>query len=182
MGNFLFLKQFLRHWKDVGFPFPSSRHAAQKVCELVDFDKGRTFIEVGPGTGAITRQILSSLREGSRLIVLEINRDFCHALRRLVRDSRLQIHNKSAFQLGSVAVEKADCVISGIPIAGMSKDQFSAFLNQVMSVLAPGGTFIQIQIAPVSYSALCQYFDEVKVAFAFLNTPPMVLYRCRARR
>jgi phosphatidylethanolamine/phosphatidyl-N-methylethanolamine N-methyltransferase len=181
MGDLLFLKEFLRNWKDVGFPFPTSRHAAQKVCELVDFDRGRTFIEVGAGTGSITRQILSSLRDGSRLTVLEINRDFCQALRD-VRDSRLKVLNKSAFQLCSVAVEKADCVISGIPIAGMSKDQFSDFLHQVMGVLAPGGTFIQIQIAPVSYSALCHYFKEVKVAFAFLNTPPMVLYRCRAGR
>jgi len=178
VGNLLFLREFFRNWREVGFPLPSSRRAAQKVCELVDFVAGRSFIEIGPGTGSITRELLSFLHDDATLTALEVNRDFCRALRS-VEDSRLKVHNVSAFQIRSVIREKVDCIISGIPIASMTNSEVWAYLQQVTQVLKPEGIFIQLQIAPVSYLTLRHFFREVKVAFTLRNTPPLFLYRCR---
>ena len=38
-------------------------------------------LEVGPGTGAFTRQILKHLRSGDRLEIYELNARFCEFLR-----------------------------------------------------------------------------------------------------
>jgi phospholipid N-methyltransferase len=178
MGDLLFLNGFLKNWREVGSPLPCSRHVARKVCDFVDFGRARVCVEVGAGTGAITREILKSLRHDAKLIVFEVNEDFCKQLR-AVNDPRLTVHNVSAFQMRTVLLEKADYVVSGMPIAMLSKPEFSRLYTQVREVLNPTGVFIQVQLTPVSYGRLKRCFRDVKVGFTWRNTPPAFMYSCR---
>src|SRR5687767_11416841 len=126
MSSLLFLKGFLRNWREVGSPLPTSCHVAKKICRLIDFSHVRSLIELGPGTGAVTQEILKSLRDDARLTVFEINKDFCNELQS-ISDSRLAVHNTSAFRLDAVLQEKVDCVVSSIPLATLSKVEFQLF-------------------------------------------------------
>ena len=178
MKDLLFLKAFLKNWREVGSPVASSSHVARRICKFVDFRKARTLVEIGPGTGVITREILSSLHPDARLIVFETNKDFCNELRSS-RDPRLVVHNISAFQMHTVFPAKADYVVSGIPIAMLSKGEFSHLNAEIRKILNPDGVFIQLQLAPVSYIKLKHFFKEVRVDFTFRNAPPAFMYRCR---
>ena len=178
MRDLIFLKGFLRNWREVGSPVPSSRHLARKICQLIDFDRAQTVVEIGAGTGVITNEILSSLQPDASLITFEVNNDFCNRLRS-IDDSRLTVHNVSALQMHRVLAEKADYVVSGIPIATLSKSEFTRLCGSVNEILRPGGVFIQLQLSLVSYSRLKHVFRDVSVGFTFRNTPPAFTYRCR---
>ena len=178
MSDLLFLSGFLKDWRAVGSPLPCSRHVAERVCKLMDFSRARVCVEVGAGTGAVTREILKALRSDAKLIVFEINKDFCDQLR-AANDSRLVVHNVSAFEMDTILAEKADYVVSGIPLAVLSKPEFSRLYSAIRSVLTPAGAFIQVQLAPVSYRRLRRCFRDVRVGFSWKNAPPAFLYQCR---
>jgi phospholipid N-methyltransferase len=177
----LFLKGFLKNWREVGSPVPSSRHVARKICALMDFKIARRIVEVGPGTGVITREILECLHPDAKLIVFEVNKEFCDELR-AYKDSRLVVHNVSAFQMHTVLPAKADYVVSGIPVATLSKLDFCRLHAEIRQILDPDGVFMQLQLAPVSYIRLKRLFTEVKVDFTLRNAPPAFMYSCRKPR
>ena len=178
MGDLVFLKGFLKNWREVGSPVPSSRHVAKRICRFIDFDRARTVVEIGAGTGVITHEILNSLQPDGRLIVFEINEEFCNRLRS-IDDSRLTVYNVSAFQMHSVLIEKADYLVSGIPIATLAKTEFSRLCSSINRVLHTNGVFIQLQLSLVSYGKLKRFFREVNIGFTFRNTPPAFMYCCR---
>ena len=178
VSDLVFLKGFLKNWREVGSPIPSSRHVARRICKLMDFQQARTVVEIGAGTGVITQEILSSLRPDARLIVFEVNNDFCERLRR-IGDPRLIVHNVSALQMQTVLAERADHVVSGIPIATLSKNAFSQLCAAVKEVLEPRGVFIQLQLSLFSYGKLKHFFQEVNIGFTWRNTPPAFMYCCR---
>lgn len=137
-------------------------------------------VEVGPGTGVITREILAALSTDATLTVFEVNPHFCTALRS-IDDSRLIVHNLSALQMQDFAMGKnsAECVISGIPIAMLSDTDFSRFHEAVRDTLQFGGVFIQVQLSPLSYLRLRRVFKEVRITFTLFNAIPLFLYYCR---
>ena len=178
MSDLVFLKGFLKNWREVGSPVPSSRHVARRICQFIDFQRARTIVEIGAGTGVITHEILNSLQPDGRLIVFEVNEEFCDRLR-AIDDARLTVHRISAFQMHSVLLEKADCVVSGIPIATLAKAEFPRLCAAVKEVLHTNGVFIQLQLSLVSYGKLKHFFKDVNIGFTLRNTPPAFLYCCR---
>jgi phospholipid N-methyltransferase len=178
MSDLVFLKGFLKNWREVGSPVPSSRHVAKRICRFIDFQRARTVVEIGAGTGVITHEILNSLRPDAKLIVFEVNHDFCEQLR-AINDSRLIVHNASAFDMHQMLNEKADYVVSGIPIATLSKSEFTRLCSAVYEVLESAGGFIQLQLSLVSYGKLKRLFRDVNVGFTIRNTPPAFMYCCR---
>lgn len=178
MNDLVFLKGFFKNWREVGSPVPSSRHVAKRICQFIDFERARTIVEIGAGTGVITHEILNSLQPDGQLIVFEVNEEFCQQLRS-IGDSRLTVHNISAFEMHRVLIEKADYLVSGIPIATLAKAEFSRLCSAVNQVLQTNGFFIQLQLSLVSYGKLKRSFREVNVGFTLRNTPPAFMYRCR---
>jgi len=176
MDSIIFLRAFLKNWREVGSPFQTSNHAARKVCDFIDFQKAKTIVEIGPGLGNLTRELLKRLAPDSRLILFEINEDLCAHLR--VEDPRVAVFNRSGFDIDSVLDKEADCVISEIPIATMSPSALAGFYSAVKRVLRAGGSCIQLQLSLISHRELKRLFRDVEVFFTFLNVPPIFIYRC----
>ena len=74
---------------------PSTRYVSEKMTERVDFSRDLNIVELGAGTGVITKNILSKMSENSRLFTFEVNKNFVHDLKS-IKDSRLKIVIKSA--------------------------------------------------------------------------------------
>jgi phospholipid N-methyltransferase len=177
LDNMLFFRAFCKNRKQVGSPFQSSRHAARKICSTIDFKSARRIIEIGAGPGKITREILKFLRPDAQLIVFEINRDLCGQLEK-IQDGRLTIHNASGFELTRLFKGKADYVISEIPIATLSPAAISSFYGGIKKALRASGLCLQLQLSLFSYGHIRQLFKNVRVAFTFLNLPPLFIYTC----
>src|SRR5262245_19306375 len=96
-----FFRAFLKNWKEVGWPLQTSRDAAKKICHAINFQQARRVIEIGAGTGNITREVLKRLAPDGELIVFEVNSELCRYIRG-IDDRRLVVYNASAFDMSEM--------------------------------------------------------------------------------
>jgi len=178
MHSRAFLSAFLKNWKQVGCPVQTSRRGARKICDAIDFRTARRIVEVGPGAGSVTKEILKCLRPDAELIVFEVNRELCRCLS-VIGDRRLIVYNVSGFDMAKVLEEKADYVISEIPIATLSNASLSGYCEAIKAVLHERGACIQLQLSILSYRRMKKFFKTVRVAVTLLNPPPLFIYFCR---
>ncbi|MFA5889295.1 MAG: methyltransferase [Candidatus Paceibacterota bacterium] len=175
----IFFKNFLKNWKQVGSVTPSSRFLTTKMLKTIDFSKELLIVELGPGTGVFTEEILCRMGPNSKLTVLETNHDFVNHLRR-IRDERFNVLEVSADNLSSVLKgEKVNIIVSGIPFLAIKKEVREVMLQEIKSSLKSGGKFIQFQYSLDLYEFLKKIFDNnVKISFVSLNIPPAFVYTC----
>ena len=102
-------------------------------------------LEVGPGTGAVTRHIVDSMREGDSLDLVEINASFADVLRNRFRnDPRFRtVAGRSAVHTSPIQEfstgEPFDFIVSGLPLNNFSIDLVEEIFDAYFRLLAPDG-------------------------------------------
>lgn len=181
MKTINFFLESLKKLEMVGTIFPSSRVSAKKMIEPVDFTRAKLIVELGGGTGAVTKEILVNMRQDAELVVFETNPPFARALRDL-NDHRLTVVNDSAVKLGSYlksrSIDKADYIISTLPLAIMDRKTITKVLEEVTNTLDTQGRYVQIQYSLISKEEIKKKFSVVKLDFTPLNFPPAFFYIC----
>lgn len=181
MGRLGFLSQFLKKENNVGAIAPSSRLLAKKLMKAIDFGKDRTFVELGAGTGIITREMLKNMHEDAVLYVFETNENFCRRLES-IDDPRLVILQGSAEhikeRLKEFDVASVDVVLSSIPFTIVPKEVKDRIMYGAIELLGETGTFFQFQYSLQSYRYFKRLFAEVKLDFMAYNLPPAFIYTC----
>ena len=142
-----FLREYRRHIRATGALLPSSRFlAGALVSELKKPRAPYRILEVGPGTGSVTRQLVRYLIPGDHVDAVEINGQFVDLLRRrfdqewAFRRWRQQLH------LIHGAVEDLrgdgsyDFIISGLPLNNFPGAQVRDIFKVYNRLLKPGGT------------------------------------------
>ena len=71
--SLLFFKRVLANPIRVGYLVPSSGFLTRKTARRIDFSKPRVVIELGPGEGCHTRQIVRRMNAESRLVLIELD-------------------------------------------------------------------------------------------------------------
>jgi phospholipid N-methyltransferase len=142
-----FIRESRRHFRDTGAVLPSSRFLAQAlVSELRKRRSPSRILEVGPGTGSVTAQILRHLIPGDRLDLVEVNPHFIDILdRRFETEFRFWRHRKQVHLIHS-AIEQVpgdgvyDYIISGLPLNNFPVAQVRDIYRAYSRLLKPGGT------------------------------------------
>jgi phospholipid N-methyltransferase len=164
---------------------PSSRWLARTTVRNIEWDRARTLIELGAGTGPITRAIAERARPDCRVIVVERDPDFVGLLRqRFAALPNFDIVEGDvrdlAPLLADLGVTRADSIISGLPVPSFPRDLQHTLIRVVRTILRPGGPFNQITEIPWVYWAFYRrYFEQVEFAFEPRNLPPSGAYFCR---
>ena len=78
-GNFL--KTFFKERKQVGALAPSSKFLVKKMCDKIDFSTAKNIVELGPGTGVFTEEILKRANPDCKIFVIELNTEFYEYLK-----------------------------------------------------------------------------------------------------
>jgi phosphatidylethanolamine/phosphatidyl-N-methylethanolamine N-methyltransferase len=176
----VFLQQFLKNPRQVGSVIPSSRYLERRVVALADVPAAHTIVELGTGTGGITRAILGSMPADARLLGIEINPRFQELLNGC-DDSRLIPHAGSAEHLREILARHGlpapDVIISGIPFSTMDRDLGTRILASVAEALAPGGRFVAYQVSGQVARLALPVLGPARRQVEFLNIPPVRLYR-----
>ncbi|MBV9583054.1 MAG: methyltransferase type 11, partial [Chloroflexi bacterium] len=94
-----FFRLYLREPKVVGVVTPSSKFLARTLTDVAQVTTANCVVELGAGTGAVTRTILSRLQPGARLLAFEIVPECLAALHARFTDQRLEIIPRSAARL-----------------------------------------------------------------------------------
>ena len=77
----VFWRQFRQQFHTTGAVLPSGRFLARSLARYVGGNgAGQRILEVGPGTGAVTAQIVRVLGPHDRLDLVELNDDFVRRL------------------------------------------------------------------------------------------------------
>ena len=178
----VFLSEFIKESKTVGAITPSSKFLMKKMLSKIDFSKNVFLIELGPGTGVFTTEILSRMTENSKLLSFEINPIFHNQLKSKFKDKRLTLICDSAENVKKYIpneVKTVDGVISSLPLAVISIRVKLRILNSMIEVLASNSYFIQFQYSMNAKKILQSRFKDLEIDFTPLNIPPAFIYYCR---
>ncbi|KMZ42625.1 MULTISPECIES: methyltransferase domain-containing protein [Bacillales] len=181
MQDFLvFLRRFIAEPGRVGSIIPSSRFLCEQMLKSVDWASTDVILELGPGTGAFTQTIYQRLHPGTQYVLVERDSQFRSMLQSRFPDLPIR---EEATKLRSYLEEQdlagADVIISGLPFANFPQELRAAILDEVQSVLKPGGLFITFQYSLQLQAELQDRFPRVKIDFTLLNIPPAFIYTCR---
>ncbi len=186
MSDFtLFLGKFLSQGTRIASLAPSSPWLSRATVKNVDWARARVIVELGAGTGPITRVLAERVRPETKVLVLERDPDFSLLLReRFAALPNFDVIEGDCRDLASMlknrGIERADYVVSGLPVPSFPKDLQRDLFRVVREVLAPEGSYNQITELPWVYQGLYRkYFDEVKFLFEPRNMPPAGAYVCR---
>ncbi len=186
MSDFtLFLGKFLRQGTAIASLAPSSLWLSRTTVRNIDWSRARVILELGAGTGPITRVLAERARPGCQVVVLERDPDFCRLLRdRFEGRSDFDVVQGDVRDLAALLAErginKADYIVSGLPVPSFPGDLQQALFRVVGQVLEPDGTFNQITELPwVYWRFYRKFFEDVQFVFEPRNLPPAGAYFCR---
>lgn len=142
----LFVREYVRHFRTTGAILPSSRGLARALSRYVARDGPKSILEVGPGTGAVTEQILARMGPEDRLDLVELNGSFVERLReRFETDPafrrvapRCRIFHQAVEDLP--AEPTYDVIVSGLPLNNFTPEEVARILAVLRGLLRPGGT------------------------------------------
>lgn len=180
---FVFFRNLLRKPKEVAWLFPSSKYAAEKVSGCIDFDSAKTIVELGCGTGSITKGILGKKNSDFVLAGFEINDDFCSILRRDIKDKRFRLLNAKAQDIENLLekenIGKVDYVVCGIPIFALPEHEREGLLASIKSILSSNGNLILYLGHPFGGRMLKRHFKSRRMKVCWMNAPPIFINVCR---
>ncbi|MBI1831776.1 MAG: methyltransferase domain-containing protein [Planctomycetes bacterium] len=142
-----FYRQFREQYHTTGAILPSGRALARAMTRPMRKMAGpRRILEVGPGTGAITAEIVRQLRTGDQLDLVEINGDFVACLNQRFADEpafrrwRAQTRVLHSPLQDVPGEHEYDFVISGLPLNNFSLELVDELYRSYERLLKPTGT------------------------------------------
>lgn len=182
-----FFRAWLAHpWLTGGIQ-PSSPQLVAAMIAAVPVHTAKVVVELGAGTGVITRAILDALGPDGRLISFETNPAFVAWLREELPDPRVQIIPQSAATvravLDALKVSVVDCILSGIPLQALPPPVTWSILEGVRDSMGPRSQFAAFQYTARQEPVLRQHFSVVRcVRRVWWNLPPARIYCCQIGR
>ncbi|MDO5506240.1 MAG: hypothetical protein Q4F49_08135 [Pseudoxanthomonas suwonensis] len=148
-----FFSQWLKNPRQTASVTPSSPELAAALVKELPQDCHR-IIELGGGTGAITRTLVQ-LIQAPDLLVVELNTELHRRLQADFPESVVLREDAAclpdaAERSGWLGGGPADAVVSGLGLLAMDRDSQRAILGAAFSCLAPTGRFIQFTYGPMS--------------------------------
>jgi phospholipid N-methyltransferase len=182
-------KEFVRDPGGVGTVIPSSKQLAKAMTSGIGIEKAKTVVEIGPGSGVFTTQILKLLSPETKFFLVELNPRIHSYLTEKFPD--VKIYNESAENLSELLkleeVASADIVVSGLPWASFPPSLQHKLLDAIYGSLSKGGTlttygYIQGKILPGGLNIkklLKKHFNSVESSETiWKNIPPAFVYKC----
>jgi phospholipid N-methyltransferase len=161
----VFWREFRKQYHTTGAVLPSGRALAAALARFVRDGEvppatgakgraamdtpaapGRRILEVGPGTGAVTGQILRAMGPDDQLFLVERNDQFVAQLRARLADDPAFSSAAGRITMIHASVEDLpenepyDLIISGLPLNNFAAETVSRILDKLRRLLAPGGT------------------------------------------
>lgn len=142
-----FFREFRQTFKTTGAIAPSGRSLARAICRpFENYGKPKRILEIGAGTGAVTKEILRHVHDHDQFDCVELNERFVDVLNdrfatepgfKRVADRSRVLH--AAVQELPTDV-KYDFVICGVPFNNFSIGLTREIFRHMTKLVAPSGT------------------------------------------
>ncbi len=145
--SWLFFGEFFRTYHTTGAVLPSGRWLASSLARYVGGNgTPQHVLEVGPGTGAVTRRIARALGPKDCLDLVELNENFVACLRKSFDSEPALKHVAPRTRVLHCALERLPCercydvIVSGLPLNNFAAADVEQILAQLSALLRPKGT------------------------------------------
>lgn len=179
----MFLAGLLRDPIHTGAIAPSGRALANAMAAAVDPSAAGIVVELGGGTGSITRALLDRGVAPRRLVSVEFNPLFAAELRK--RFPRISVLEGDAAELNALldrhGFGAVSAVVSGLPLLNMRTETRQAILRESLSRLMGRGPFLQFTYGLKSpFGPLDPGVRAWRMQRVWRNIPPAAIWRVEA--
>ena len=175
--------KFLGHYHQTGAFAPSGSRLAKQIVRSAGVREDSHVLELGPGTGAFTRDLEETLGPDGKYLGIEINADFHSHLQNQHPELHFELTPGQDFDFTSWIKQHGqfDVIVSGLPWAKFPEELQRALMDNVIPHLKDGGTFVTFAYTGVHLlkpakrfrNLLDDYFSDMQRTHSILlNLPP----------
>jgi phosphatidylethanolamine/phosphatidyl-N-methylethanolamine N-methyltransferase len=142
-----FLMQSLLRFRQMGAIVPSSpRLARAMVREIPPLHADELLVELGPGTGVFTRELVARFPR-NRVVAVEFNPELAERLQRQM--PMVAVVTGCASRIGDhldgldLPRNRVAAVVSGLPLLSLPRELGDSIFSSLAEVLVPGRRYIQ---------------------------------------
>lgn len=175
--RWIFLKNFLRNPLQNASVIPSSRAAGRAILADIDWKQTRIVVELGPGNGTFTREILKNCMPNTTIILIELEPTYVKLLQRKFGD-KVHIVHDSAHRLEAIlndfGFDHCDLLLSSLPF--LPNEIRTQIDRAIIRQTSQGAVFRFFTYMPL---VMRHYYRDMpirKTNFAFWNFPPMWIF------
>lgn len=173
-----FWKNLRKHPGAVGAVVPSSRGLSRRMAEMLDLKSQGKIVELGAGTGAVTRALLDQGLPADQLIVVEYLTEFVEFLKE--RFPGVTVIQGDAAQLGKILEEKTGtsldevrAIVSSLPLRSLDREKAEEITGEWKKLKSPDSRVVQFTYDLRSWKhPSLKDFRCLRTRFALWNIPP----------
>ncbi|MBP9682915.1 MAG: methyltransferase domain-containing protein [Bacteriovorax sp.] len=180
LGTKLFLLRVLRNPRQLGAVAPSSRYLGALLAKHVLVDDVSPIVELGGGSGSLTRSLIKAGVDPARLYVIELDK----ALAAYLKTAFPQVHviHGNATELEKILppeiIGNVHRIVSGLPMINFPEPIRRQILESCFSIMAPRGAYLQYTYSPrSSINAITYNLTKKRMGMTFLNLPPATVWQ-----
>jgi phospholipid N-methyltransferase len=170
----LFTREILRTPRTMGTGCPSSRRLAKAMASFVPLTKSKLVVELGSGTGVVTKALLQHGVAPERLVSIEQSANLADYLHK--KYPQVRIIEGDAMQLCHLLgddYQQVSAVVSGLPFRVLPQAVRQGIIKQIEKVLPQNGLFIQFTYDISGKTKLLpSQFKQVSHKTVWSNIPP----------
>ncbi len=179
-----FLKSLLAAPRLTGAVAPSGRALARAMATAVGDVPHGLIVELGPGTGPVTRALMERGLDRRRLVLVEYDPYFC----RLLEDhfEPAKIIQGDAYDLprtlAEFAGERVAAVVSSLPLLNQPPLRREKLIGDAFDLMGPDGVFVQFTyglLSPIPREACAGRYSARCGATIWRNLPPARVWTYR---
>ncbi|WP_235034463.1 class I SAM-dependent methyltransferase [Roseiconus lacunae] len=173
------LRAWLQNPREVATVIPSSAQLMDCLANRQCIREAQTVIELGPGAGGTSANLLQQMPAKSRLLAIEKTEVFADALSE-IPDSRFAYEIGDALNLKAIAhrhgIHRCDVVVSGIPFSNLPADVARQITQQIYELLDNTGVFLAYQVRDDVAKVAHPLFGTPRKQHVARNLPPLRVY------
>jgi phosphatidylethanolamine/phosphatidyl-N-methylethanolamine N-methyltransferase len=181
---FIFVRSLILNPRAMGALAPSSPKLSQLMASLVD-PTNSSVLEIGAGTGAVTRALLARNVRPDRLIIIERDPSLATFLRHEFPGVRVRCGEAVHLSriLSDESIRRVDTVVSSLPLRNLPRVDRIKTVRAMVNALEHKGQLIQY-----TYFAGCPIpsnrlgLEAERLGRVWLNLPPASVWRFTVKR
>ncbi|MBX9621379.1 MAG: hypothetical protein K2X28_05050 [Alphaproteobacteria bacterium] len=180
LGTKLFLSRVLRNPRQLGAVAPSSRHLGALLARHAAVDDHSPIVELGGGSGSLTRALIKTGIEPGRIYVIELDKALALYLKSAF--PQVNVIHGNATELGEILpphiIGKVHRIVSGLPMINMPESVRREILESCFEIMSPNGAYLQYTYSPRSSIKAETYgLSKERIGTIFLNIPPATVWQ-----
>jgi len=182
-----FLRTLLENPRLTGAVAPSGPHLARAMARAAGASREGLVIELGPGTGPVTKALIEHGVARDRLVLVEYDPSFCRLLAQRFAPAR--VVQGDAYDLpktlAAFSGQPVVAVVSSLPLLNQPPMRRVKLIEDAFALMGPQGLMVQFTYgvaSPIPREACAQRFSAHCTAPIWRNLPPARVWTYRADR